>query len=123
MDHLRAGIRLLTVVGGRHRIELADRAVANQQAAWILPCNRRTGLDLRPRDLRVASTARTALGDEVEDAAASFLVAGIPILDCRVLDRGVVQRYELDDRGVQLVLVTHRRRATFQIADVRALLC
>ena len=52
-----------------------------------------------------------ALRDEVVDAALAFLVARIPVLDRRVLDRRIVVRDELDDRGVQLVLVAHRRRA------------
>ena len=64
--------------------------------------------------------AQAALGDEVVDAALAFLVAGVPVLDRRVLDRRVVVRDELDDRGVQLVLVAHRRGAAFEVADVRA---
>ena len=66
--------------------------------------------------------ALAALGDEVVDAALAFLVARIPVLDRRVLDRGVVERDQLDDRGVQLVLVAHRRRAALEVAHVRALL-
>ena len=65
--------------------------------------------------------AHAALGDEVVDAALAFLVARVPVLDRRVLDRRVVERDELDHRRVQLVLVAHRRRAPFQVADVRAL--
>ena len=66
--------------------------------------------------------ALAALGDEVVDAALAFLVAGIPVLHGRVLDRRVVERDQLDHRGVQLVLVAHRRRAAFEVADVRAFL-
>ena len=50
------------------------------------------------------------------------LSPGIPVLNRRVLDRRVVQRHQLDDRRVQLVLVAHRRRAAFEIAHVRAFL-
>jgi hypothetical protein len=49
------------------------------------------------------------------------LVAGIPVLHGRVLDLGVVQRDQLDHRGMQLVLVAHRRGAALEIADVGAL--
>ena len=62
-----------------------------------------------------------ALGHEVVDAALAVLVAGVPVLNRRVLDRRVVERDELDDRRVQLVLVAHRRRAAFEVAHVRAL--
>ena len=55
VDHLRAGVGLLPVVGRRHRVELADRVVALQDAAGILPGDRRAGLDLRPGDLRAAA--------------------------------------------------------------------
>ncbi len=48
MNHLGAGIGLLIVVGDGDRIELADRVVAAQDAARVLPGNRRAGLDLGP---------------------------------------------------------------------------
>ena len=122
MDHLRAGVGLLHVVGRRDRVELADRVVALQDAARILPGDRRAGLDLRPGDLRVDADAVAALGHEVVDAALAVLVAGIPVLNRRVLDGGVVQRDQLDDRRVQLMLVAHRRGAAFEVAHVRAFL-
>ena len=50
-----------------------------------------------------------------------FGVARIPVLDGRIFDLGVVERDQLDHRGVQLVLVAHRRRAAFEIADIGAL--
>src|SRR5688500_5733924 len=52
VDHLGAGVGLLPVVGRRHRVELADRAVPLQDAARILPRDRGARLDLRPGDLR-----------------------------------------------------------------------
>src|SRR4051812_39166758 len=36
VDHLGAGIGLLVIIGERDRVELADRVVADQQAARIL---------------------------------------------------------------------------------------
>src|SRR5204863_9180623 len=121
VDHLGAGVGLLPVVGRRHRVELADRAVTLEDAAGILPGDRRAGLDLGPGDLRAAALGQAALGHEVVDAPLAFLVAGVPVLDRRVLDRGVVMRDQLDDGGVELVLVAHRRGAAFEVADVRAL--
>src|SRR4029453_8523004 len=92
MDHLRAGIGLLAMVGERHRMELAHRVAAEQDAARVLPGDRRAGLDLRPRNLRTRAAALAALGHEVVDAAAAFLVAGIPVLHGAVLDLGVFER-------------------------------
>ena len=120
VDHLGAGVRLLHVVRRRDRVELADRVVALQDAARILPGDGRAGFHLRPRDLRVDADAVAALGHEVVDAALAVLVARVPVLNRRVLDRGVVERHQLDDRGMQLVLVAHRRRAALEVADVGA---
>ena len=53
VDHLRAGVGLLALLVSRHRVELADRVIALQDAARVLPGDRRAGLDLRPGDLRV----------------------------------------------------------------------
>ena len=46
VDHLGAGVGLLPVAGQGHRVELAHRVFAAQHAAWILPGDGRTGLDL-----------------------------------------------------------------------------
>src|SRR5580658_10424366 len=72
VDHLRSGIGLLIIVGQRHGVELTHRVVALQNAAGILPGNRRTGLNLRPRDLRIHALAGAALGYEVVDSAFAF---------------------------------------------------
>ena len=118
VDHLGAGVGLLVVVDGRHRVELPDRAVTAQHAAGVFPGDRRAGLDLGPGDMRVAAAALAALGDEIVDAADAAFIARIPVLHGRVLDEGIVERHQFHDRGVQLVLIAHRRRAAFQIADV-----
>jgi hypothetical protein len=49
-----------------------------------------------------------------------LLVARIPVLHGRVLDLRVVERNELDDGGVELILVAHRSRAAFEVAHVAA---
>src|SRR5690606_37167186 len=120
VDHLRPGIGLLVVVRHGHGVELADGVRAAQDAARVFPRDRGARLDLRPRDLRVGAAAFAALRHEVVDAAPAFLVAGIPVLHGRVLDLGALERDELDDRRVELVLVAHRRRAALEIAYVAA---
>src|SRR5690606_7899514 len=122
VDHLGAGVGLLAVVGQGHRIELADRVVAAQHAAGVLPGDGRTGLHLGPADLAAPAAALAALGDEVVDAANAVLVARVPVLHRRVLDLGVVQRHQLDHRRVQLVLVALRRRAALEVGHVGAFL-
>ena len=121
VEHLGAAVDLLAAVRDRDRIELAGRIVAAQDAARILPGDRRAGLDLRPGNLRALAAAVAALGDEVVDAALALGVAGIPVLHRRILDLGVVERDQLDHRGVKLVLVAHRRGAAFEVAHVGAL--
>src|SRR5207302_7563736 len=80
VDHLGAGVGLLLVVGQGDRVELAHRIIALQDAARVFPGDRRAGLDLGPRDLGAAAPAGAALGHEVVDAPAAFLVAGVPVL-------------------------------------------
>src|SRR5205823_4260105 len=78
---------------------------------------RRARLDLRPRDLRASALAAPALRDEVVDPALALLVAGVPVLDGRVLDLRVLERDELDDGRVELVPVAHGRRAALEVGD------
>src|SRR5688572_4323408 len=86
VDHLRAGIGLLHVVRRGDRVELADGVVTLKDAAWILPRDSRPGFHLRPCNLRIDANAMAALRHEVVDAALAVLVAGIPVLNRRVLD-------------------------------------
>src|SRR5690606_25945555 len=62
VDHLGAGVGLLVVVGPRDRVELADRVLAVEHAARVLPGHRRAGLDLGPGDLAARALAQPALG-------------------------------------------------------------
>src|SRR3546814_18385920 len=110
MDHLRPGIRLMAVVGDRDGIELAHRVVALQDAARVLPRDRRAGLDLGPGDLGVPAAAGGALGNEVVDAAAPLLVARIPVLDRRILDLGVIERRSEERRVGKGCVSTCRSR-------------
>src|SRR5207245_6596494 len=84
----------------------------------VFPGDGRAGLHLRPRYFRVSPLALAALGDKVVDPAAAFLVSGIPVLNRGVLDGGVLECDELDHGGMELVLITDRRRTPFEITDV-----
>ena len=120
VDHLRTRVGLLEIVGHGHRVELPDGVVAREDAARIFPRDRRTRLDLRPRQAGVLA-ADAALGDEVINAAPALLVAGIPVLNGGILHLGVPLDHDLDHGGVQLVLVALRRGAPFEVAHVGAL--
>ncbi len=61
------------------------------------------------------------LRHEVVDPALAVLVAGVPVLDRRVLDGRVGLGHQLDHRGVQLVLVALRGGAALQVRNGRAL--
>src|SRR5690606_20482177 len=67
VDHLGTGVGLLVVMGQRHRMELADRIIATQDATGILPGDCRPGFDLGPDDLRARTTTIATLGDEIVD--------------------------------------------------------
>ena len=118
VNHLGAGIRLLVVVGQRHRVKLAHRALAAQHAGGVLPGDGRTGFHLSPRDLGTVAAAVAALGDEVVDAAFAVFVSRIPVLHRGVLDFGVFQGNQFHHGRVQLVFIAHRRSAAFQVTDI-----
>src|SRR2546422_107839 len=111
VEHLRARVRLLVVVHDRDGVELADGVVPLEDAAGVLPRDRAPGLDLSPGDLRVPPEGLAALRHEVVDPALPFLVAGIPVLDRGVLHLAIIEGDELDDGGVELILVPHRSGA------------
>lgn len=99
MNHLRPRIGLLMVIRHGYRIELPDRAVARENTARILPRQRRSGLDLRPRQPRVLAPADSPLGDEVVDSPVAVLIARIPVLNGRVFHLGILHHDDLDDGG------------------------
>ena len=71
--------------------------------------------------LRARAAAVAALGDEVVDAARPSCRPGTSSARSRYLIWRR-QRDQFDHRGVQLVLVAHRRGAAFEVADGRAFL-
>src|SRR5262245_20223889 len=120
MDHLGSGVGLLIVVSQGDRVELAGGVLTHEDATWIFPCNRRTGFDLSPRDLRIPARAFSALRDEIVDTAAPFLVSRVPVLHGRITDLSIIQCNQLNNGCMQLVTVAHGRGATLQITHVAA---
>ena len=105
--HLGAGVGLLPLGRDGHRVKFADRMIALQDAARVLPSDGRAGLDLGPRNFGAVAATRAALGDEVVNPAFAVFVARIPVLHGGVLDLGIAEGHELDDGRVELVFVAH----------------
>ena len=80
VNHLRASIGLLGVVGNGDGVELANRIIAQQNAAWVFPGNGRACFNLCPGNLGVTATAGATLGDEVINTALAVFIARIPVL-------------------------------------------
>ena len=119
MNHLRSGVSLLIVVGDSHTVELCHRVVATKHARRIFPCDSRTRLHLCPRQLTVVATQVATLGDEVEHTTLSVLVARIPVLHGGIFHLGIVVDDNLDDGGMELVLIAHRSRTSLKIRHIR----
>ena len=123
MNHLCAGISLLTVVGQCYRIELANGLVTAQHHAGVFPGDRRPSLDLGPGDFCPRPCTQATLGDEVVDAALTVLIAGIPVLYGAVFDLCVTHGHQLYHGCMQLVLVAHRSGTPFEVTYVGSLVC
>ncbi len=63
-----------------------------------------------------------ALGHEIIDAALPVLVARVPVLYGRILDLRVLHRNQFHNRRMQLVAVTQRRGAAFEIGNIAVIL-
>ena len=122
MNHLRARIRLLIIIGHGHRIEFPDRVITRQDAAGIFPGNSGTCFHLRPGDLAVISTAKATFRYEVIDTALSILITRIPILYGRIFHLCPFLRDNLHDCRMKLVLITHRSRTSFQITNISVII-
>ena len=91
VNHLGACVGLLKVTGQSHRIEFTDRFITAQNTTGIFPSNGRTGLNLGPGNLGVASLTQPALSDEVVYTTLTLGITGIPILHRRIFNGGIVQ--------------------------------
>ena len=122
MNHLCTGICLLIVVGDRHTVKFRRRVVTGKDARGIFPGNGRTGFHLCPGQFAVYALAVPALRYKVIDAALTFGISRIPVLNGTVFHFGTVVYHNLHNSGVQLVFVTHRRRTSFQIGNIRIII-
>ena len=86
--------------------------ISLQNAAGILPRNRRSRLNLCPRYLGMVPATGTALGNEVVDSSHPILIARVPILNGRILDLCVVERNKFYHGRMQLVFIAHGRSAS-----------
>ena len=118
VNHLRPRVGHLVVVGDGHTVELCLGIVAAKHTRGIFPSDGRPRLYLRPGELTVDTAQVATLGDEVQHTSLTLLVAGIPVLNGRVLHFGTVLDNNLDNGGVQLVLIAHRGGTPFEIRDV-----
>ena len=105
VHHLCARVGLLLAVGQRHRIEPADRVVADEQIAAFQ-------VIAEPVSTCVHEILSAPMHDprlhEVVDATV-FFIAWIPVRNRRRL--GVLMSHQLDHRRMQPELVALRRRA------------
>ena len=113
MDHLRAGVLVLTGTGERDRERLALGVLSDQEDRRVLHRDLRADVAVDPLHRRALVRDR-ALGDEVVDVVR-------PVLDRRVANAGVLLHDDLDDGRVQRVALVDRRRAALDVVDVRAL--
>ena len=118
VDHLRARVRLLVVVGHGHAVELRYGVVAAQQTRGVFPRDGRSRLHLCPGEFGVVAAQVATLRYEIEHTAPSVFVAWIPVLDGGVFHLGPVHDDDLDDGRMELVLVAHWGRAALQVGDV-----
>ena len=110
--------------GGIHEIEARSHAgIRESGSRWkTLPfaaaaTGNTTSVDTRLDNSLawITAGALAALSHEIEDAAFAFVIAGVPVLDSRIIHRAVVQRYDFYHRRVELVLVAHRRRTALEV--------
>ena len=67
--------------------------------------------------------AYTPLGHEVEDSAFTLGISRIPVLHRGIFHLCILLHHYLHHGCMELVLIPHRRRASFHIAHIRPLVC
>ena len=122
MNHLRARIRLLVVIRHCHTIEFSRRVISRQNTGRVFPRNSRTCLHLCPGEFTVRTFAVTTFRNEVIDTAFAFGITRIPVLYGTVLHFRTLMYHNFHDSGMQLVLIAHRSRTTFQIGNIRIII-
>jgi hypothetical protein len=106
------------IIGYSHRIKLGTTAVTLENTGGIFPRDGRTSLHLSPGEFTTVASEQAALGHEVIYSTLALTVTGIPILHGGVLDLCILADHYLHYGCMQLILIAHRSRATFQIGHV-----
>ena len=122
MNHLRTCIRLLVVISHSHRIKFCCRIITCQDTGRIFPGNRRTGFHLCPGKFAIHSFAVTSLRHKIVYTAFTFGISRIPILNRTVFHFCTVMHDNLYNSSVQLILIPHRSRTSFQIRYIRIII-
>ena len=120
--HLRARICLLVVAGEGHGVEFAAGVIPHQNGRGIFPGDGGAGLHLRPTQVTALAAAESALGNEVQYAAAALGISRIPVLHRAVAHVRILLYYYLHHGRMELVLIAHRGGAALHITHARALI-
>ena len=112
VNHLRAGVLVLAVVGQRDGKNFAARLATFHDHAGIFHGQARADVAVDPFDLGVF-VREAAFGHEIEDV-------GRPVLHGDVLNLRALERDQFDDRAVQGGGVELRRGAAFHVGHFRA---
>ena len=118
MNHLRTRISLLKVIGHRNRIKLRRRIITLKDGRRVFPCNGGPSLNLSPAEVTSSAAAYTPFRNQIEDTSLPLSIAGIPVLHRRVTDICILFNYDLDDGGMELLLIPHRSGTTLHIAHI-----
>src|SRR5690606_2473736 len=101
---------------------LTNTVVSHKYAARILPGDSRTRFNLSPGYLRIITLADTALGNEVVDSTPALFITGVPVLYSRVLYLCPFKCNNLNNRSMELILITHRSSTSFKVAYIAVVL-
>jgi len=111
VDHLRAGILMLAVIGESDRENFAARFAPLHDHAGIFHCQARADIAIDPLYLGIF-LGQTAFRHQVENIRR-------PVLDGDVLDLGAFERDQFDDCAVQRRGIKLWRCATFHVGHFR----
>ena len=66
----------------------------------------------------MVSLAYSPFGNKVKNTSLAVLISRIPILNSGIFYFGIFQCDDLNNCGMQLILITHGSCATFEVADI-----
>ena len=112
MNHFRAGVLVLTIVGERDGENFPARFTALQNNARIFHSQARTDVAVDPLHFRVF-VGQAPFRHQIKNV-------GRPVLYGDILNLGALERDQLDHCAVQRGRVKLRRRAPFHVGNFRA---